>query len=943
MEATDVVLQNSDVITAMRAYQTARSVKMDALCQEIMDGLKAYYLVKHLQEDVVVAIPKLSRKSELREYLCKQLNGQMQYLHDRIGFPTDSLMGDRTVRQALLADIKGDFDLDWFVARTKQQLAKNKENLKPEILGDNVRLGRRRGETKPSDRVVEVINQTIARKPLEISTNFGTIRKPSPNVQTQQADPPAEYMAVGALPAADVEAERERQKKEMKERIEAARRRKIEEEARLELEKKERIAKRLAALPPLPTKDDEVAKKAEAEVMAKIEESKSLEQEVIPEAAQTPASPTISHSPPKPPQPLATGKPQQYGLMKVHPLDAMKKMGGTSPGNQDQQKQLPVSVQDPNAVIDGASEPAALTEPMTNGVKATESQRQAPSDSLAPPEAGQSYPKPASAGTDTRGRWGDIRDHRSPPSSNLWGISSNKALGNGTFDQGLAGYAPQDLSRTSSSGQGWLNGRTPNAGRSPQQQYATQQVNETRPNFHQPLLSPDQTPLAADSEADELFPMTRPAPIAPPQAPGSRTQMNGMAPPSQVNGNLAAWNNFQHVAGQQERAENDRHQREVAAKKEEEIRTGVRQGPGYSFNETWKQVQLGDQANQRHLSNVHQTSSQPATSFGAVGSIPSNDASPRLVHGQPGRGSRFFPPQVNGYQDRRAVTYSHPQVPRSPSPPPAEEYASYHPAFDGDFNRPSVKFPRAKPVVKMPSAQPEPVAEPVITPTAPSQPMSWAARAAMPAPPPPQAYRSASTPIVQNPSWQERFNGLLGKRSESKETSPVAPSAVAAFSREPLEVLPPAVSAAVSMPQQTVAEIVDEDPEEAYSKEVEAEEDLFEDRDMASLPKILLPVQSLLHMPLANAPTRFSQPIESSSVWRLFLTSNPTGRDPRVASVPLYAMIRLPGSEKIVKKDLPMPKGAPVNGVQKNRNTSSGFGGRRPNRGGKSRQASKAH
>ena len=760
----------------------------------------------------------------------------------------------------------------------------------------------------------------------------------------QARGPSVDYMSAG-VPPLDIEAERERQKVAMKERVEAARQRKLEEEARLEAEKKERIAKRLAALPPLPTKDEEVAKKAEDEVTAKLEASHALEKEVTSGSAKpAPMATALSQSPPKPPQPLATGEPQQYGLMKVHALDAVKKMGPSGLPIPDQQRHTGGPRPDTKSTEELAKEGAQLMMPLANGLKAPESQRPVTVDSLAPPEPSPKFSKPASAGPDSRGGWGDIRDHRSPPSGNLWGISSNKALGNGTFDQGLAGYAPQDLSRTSSTAQGWISGRTPMGGRSPQPQYATHHAQDPRANLHPPLISPDQTPLAADSEADPLFPTVRPAPIAPPQAQQTRAQLNGMGSAPHANGNVAAWNNFHHVAGHQERAENERYQRELAAKREEELRTGVRQGPPYTFNETWKQVHLGDQANQRHLSNVHQSSIPGNSGFGAVGTMGSTDVSPRLVNGQPARGSRFFPAQANGYPDRRAVTYSHPEIPRSPSPPPAEEYASYHPAFDGDYYHPMVKLPREKPVVKLPSTESEAASiEPETMHTASlQQPMTWAAKAAMPVPMPSPSLRSASTPIVQNPSWQERFNGLLGKKSSQKGTSPIAPSAVASFTREPLDVIQPLMYAAVSMPHQLGVGVEEGEVGEMAAKEVEDEVDLFEDRDMASLPAITLPMANLLPLPLASVPRKVSNAVEPSTVPYLMLTTNPTTREPRPQDRPQFALIRMPESSRSVKKDLPIRSAVGPLGIQKNRNVSGGHAGKRF-RGGKSRQASKAH
>ncbi|RMZ76905.1 hypothetical protein DV738_g4701, partial [Chaetothyriales sp. CBS 135597] len=733
---------------------------------------------------------------------------------------------------------------------------------------------------------------------------------PASRVQTpssQQPHGPAhDYVPSAIAPAAppmDIEAEREKQKIAMKEKIEAARQRKQEEEARLEAEKRERIAKRLAALPPLPVKAD-ASKKAEAEVheQQSVDRKKDMNKGREPvdrrdttkarehgadakepsraearehadhkDPTSDSAKPSsVSRSRPKPPQPLATGEPQQYGLMKVHPLDA-------------------------------------------------------PSPRLSRPDT-----------TTSRGGWADLRDHRSPASGNLWGTSSNKALGNGTFDHGLAGYAPQDLSRASSTAQGWMSGRTPVGGRSPQQ-YAP-------PSLQPPLASPDQTPLAADSEADPLFPTVRPAPIAPPHAQQSRAMPNGLSPSAPPHGNLAAWTNFHTVAAQQDRAENERYQRELAAKRDDELRTGVRPARWYGFNETWKQVHLGDQANQRHLTAVHQSSLPPPAAatgpFGPLGTATATDppSSPRLVNAQPARGSRFFPAsQPNGQQDRRAVTYSH----SPPSPPPAEDYASYHPVFDGDFHHPTVKLPREKPVVKLPSAEPvEPAAaspaKPVVKAAPPPpQPMSWAAK------------RAVSTPIVDNHYWQERFNGLLGKKPSQKDALTTTPSAIAPVTREPLDVLPLNRAAAVSMPKESANQLSQAQVDDLSTKDVEDEVDLFEDRELASLPVIALPTADLLPLPLAAHPRKISPAVDSSTIGYLVLTNNPVARQFRNEDKPQYVLVRMPTSAKSVKRDLPnaaAPAGGPGPQAvvqQKSRSPPRTTPARRT-RGSRPRQASKA-
>ncbi|KIV93544.1 hypothetical protein, variant 1 [Exophiala mesophila] len=765
-----------------------------------------------------------------------------------------------------------------------------------------------------------------------------------------------DYMNAGAQSATDgdLDAQRVQQRALMKENIERARRRKQEEEQRMEAEKQERIKAKLASLGVGPSggpeKNDENSR-----TTASRRESEAPTSSTAPAPSHQPAS----HSPPKPPQPLASGEPQQYGMMKVHPLDSIKKLVASNSRAFDAHK-TPTSKTESSHSTEPPAAASQAPAPIVNGVRTLIPDLRHSSGQEGPtgPEASPKVSKPGSAGNDARSGWHDLRpEHRPVQAGNLWGVSNNKALGNGTFDQSLAGYAPQDLSRTSSTGQGWMNGRTPRTGRSPQIQHANHAVPDNRTYSFQSVISQDRGLLAIDSEADSLFPSTTPAPIGPPQPQQTHAPINGYQNGNRSTG-LEAWNNFQTVANQQERAESDQIQREIAARREEELRTGIRQGPSYNFNETWKQVQVGDQANQRHLANATQTTIPASNVFGAVGSQPAPDSASRAINGQAGRGSRFFPQQPGGHigQDRRAVTYSHPEPPRTPSPPPAEEFASHHPAFDHDTDRPVVHFPREKAVVKLPPNMPPTPPSPVDAQATPQPdlqvPLSWAARVSMPPPAPVAMHRSVSTPVAQNASWQERFNGLLGKKSSPVRAHALptgAALAVTSSSREPLEVhhitLP---GASVSLPLESVLELVAEEEEIASTKHVESEEDLFEDREAGSLPTVHFPRDTPeLAGPLASPPT-IKAPVVDAISTAAYMVSNLF--EPRGPPKPQYAIIRLPLSTTgSVKKDIPV-RGAQASHGQRRHpsgppsSTGSYTGKSSRHRGTpRPRQASKAH
>ena len=665
----------------------------------------------------------------------------------------------------------------------------------------------------------------------------------------------------------------------MKERIEQARRRKQEEEAREEAAKQERIRQKLASLPP----PSEIRKESKVE-----------------NAAPTQQSALASQSPPKPPQPRPTGEPLQYGMMKVHPLDSVKKHGlppatvESLEFSQTSTELQPTSQQHPN-----------VPSPVVNGVRPVlESQK------VSVPEPGfvsDRSPQPSTAvsvGADARAGWADIKNDRGAQPSSVWGLPNNKALGNGTFGQALTGFAPQDLSRANNfTGQGWLHGK-PSSERSPQLPFVNTNPQENRQSLPAQTVPSEQFSLAANSEIDSAMPISKPLPIGPPQqhsAPHSWQASPNLAPP---NGGLAAWNNFHQFASQQERAETERLQRELAARREEELRTGVKSGPQYSFNETWKQVQLGDQAGQRQIAVVTQSTTPASNLFGAVGSKSDLDSNYKMVNTLPSRGSRFFPQASDApfAQMRRAVTHGQIERSGSPSPPPAEEYGSHHPAFEGDSKNPVVHFPREKAVVKLPPITAPPSATAVQEPTS---PLSWAALASQTSTHP--AHRSVSTPIVQTASWQARFDGLLRKHSPTKPAfaEPI-PASVAVASRELFDASPDMPLVAVSLPQASG----DLDSEKVTSKDVEDEEDLFEDREAGSLPAI--------NLPRDMAPTTFPHmhplhgqqflkvpvPAETTSV-RPFWVNNWVEYSSKRQDQ--FALVHLPGSTKTTKRTLRPP------------------------------------
>ena len=739
--------------------------------------------------------------------------------------------------------------------------------------------------------------------------------------QTQPANNQHAYQARGgdqtAQPGqtdAEIEAQRIQQRKLMREQADLARKRRLEEEARQEAEKKERIRQKLLSLGPDPKivkAEQEAQSTNEAPVKAAVEGKKDIFEQ--------------SGSPPKPPQPNASGEPQQYGMMKVHAIDSHKK-GAVQPPTAG-----------PRAQVDGQSLPTPTEDispepPFINGTRpdpmTSRSESNGHTDSL------NRSARPVSATPESRGGWGRS-EHRS--AANLWTAPHNKALGNGTFDQTLAGYAPQDLSsRASSTGQGWMNGRTPTVGQSPPLSHSNQTVPETRSQTLQTMTSPEPTPLAMNSEIDSMFPVRPPAPIGPPPQPNHNhgSHVNGFTShhaPASTPSALAGWNNFGNAAKAKALDDRDQTQRDVNARREEEQRTGARSRANYQFAENIKHVQLGQQPGQRHVNTVNPSSTAPPGIFGAVGSVTSATSS------QNNRASsRFFKQQTrvdDVPSQQQVVTIHNAAIPRTPSPPPAEEMSSMHPVYEMSSATPIVKLPRAKAVVKLPPArsaspvEPSPAAVPETEPTStpqdhpvrpalPAKPMSWAARVSMAPPPPPVQKTTApsriiSQPIAQTTSWQERFNGLLGNKqrraseiSTSQSNRSALPAlAVTSATKEPLDVMP-AGSASVSLPNNSTNKRKIEMIETRdRMKSVEEEEDLFEDREPGSLPH--------LHFPTDAPGITWPQPVEARI--------KPLVPDVQSATIYLatpwkeersqrqhYVFIRLPEMTATIRKELPL-------------------------------------
>lgn len=661
------------------------------------------------------------------------------------------------------------------------------------------------------------------------------------------------------------------QKRVMQETARLAVQRRREEEQKEEAARKERIRLKLEQLGPLPDQK------------AKYQEQKA-------EATPKSEEPVQISSPPKPPVPEASGEPKQYGMMKVHHPDNVKKFSPPA----EKSETLPVA-QVQNTEGPRMSDPAGISAPIINGIRPTdEALLDIPSselqNNLFPSEEGiQSWKSVPPVNEPVPG-WSSRSHLPSQPTSNLWGPPSHdKALGNGTFDQRLTGLSARDLSiRSNSQQQRWFTDRPSSQDQSPQMPSLSPMPHEKVQSVVS-MPSSDQRPLAANTEADFLQPGAKPLPRGTSQAQTSNQRWQQPSNIRTANNGAAAWNNFHAMAVRDERAENERFQRDLAASLDEEAKMGIRRAPMYTFNETWKQVEIGEQVGDRQVTSVAKGNVNP--SYGAPGPSLNGD---RATNGLPIRGSRFFPTEA-----RRAVTYSQPEISRSPSPPPAEELGSRHPAYDGDSKRPVINFPVPKAVVKLPRLQqiPSPMPPP------PAPPRTFAAAAASQPPHTQPSLRSVSQPLVSTPDWQHRFNDLLGRKSPPKKHV----LAVASSTREPLDVVCLNVSAAVSLPPKEADRL--KDAGKVTSRDVEEEEDLFEDREVGSSPLVQIPRDIPENMfepaqpPQLRPKGRYFRPEVDPVSISSYDSADETTRGLKERSIIFY--IHLPGSPKSTKKTMP--------------------------------------
>ena len=700
---------------------------------------------------------------------------------------------------------------------------------------------------------------------------YGSVASSGPHdAPTPNAAPPVENPVVV-------------QKRLMADKIERARLKKQQEqeaEKKAEAERKERIAKRLAAMGPLPEAKSKTKEQSPSRTSEQSQKSK--------------IAPVPAQSPPKPPVPTADGEVAQYGMIKVHHAQPLKKSSQTEPSaaakpaisasgsapikaqTDDQAKASP-SLNQPSAhTFDSARDKDNSRQP-TEQAKSQTNQSEGRGPSGQKPQATQAAWSPATA------------PQPRPWTSQVWGPPPTKerALGNGTFDSGY-------------------NRGQPRSGA--QQQLPVQAASSTSPSGLSLAPQTSTTPQSTSQlpPSQPVYPQAGSLPVqaAAPAKPG-RT-----APPL---GN--GWGNFEaHIrqddAGMAVKARQDRERLGEAFRPE--IRETYKDQRGQA------QTTLHDKvAGNLAVPDGNTKKDDMANAVKLVHEL----ASPQqnLNHGAPlqqtsgPRASRFFPRPIEA--PTTATTATSGKV-DSPPPPPETEA---HPAFTGDTNQPLVRLPRPSPVVRLPPSATGngTYVEPPVNMPARGQPLG-------------------ARPLAMNPEWQARFNKLLEKPASASapaSTIRATPSAAsakpgalapAALSKSSLDVRGNANAATVSLPSgfpiRTFSDDRGRDVITRYGAEA-----LFEDREFGSLPTVKLSKVSHLaaNEPAASAP-QDDPHSRSKRLENPFTIRRLEAFDVEKLAQKIDVIVWIPNMRSAIIKSMPRRRRGPkTNGISKPKQNSS--------------------
>ncbi|KAF1919617.1 hypothetical protein BDU57DRAFT_536577 [Ampelomyces quisqualis] len=606
---------------------------------------------------------------------------------------------------------------------------------------------------------------------------------------------------VAAPPAEDPV---EVQKRLMADKIERARLKKQQEreaEEKEEAERKERLAKRLAAMGPPKVKEQPPSQ--------------------VPERSprKDKATPASVQSPPKPPVPTVDGEIAQYGMMKVHHAQPVKKASPPVAPMEPAHSPSRTKAQTENQARHVPSHGQQPALPFDNLTRDSEKARQTGEQSK---YTGNQSEDSAPSGPRSQATPGNWQPATAQPArgwtSQVWGPppTKDRALGNGTFGSAY------DRSQTRSSSQQQLPVQPPSTAAASTSLHIAPKLPHSHPANSAPVsqpMHPQAGPLPAQTGAS-----ARPGPIAPPPGKG--------------------WGNFAAHIAQDDRA--------LVLKTRQDLERLGGEIFRPEMQETYKD-QLGQAQTTMH-DKIGGSSAKKdeAVKLGHDGPSPQ----PTMAQGPPlqqatgPRASRFFPRSIEISQPTMTAT----NKAESPPPPPETET---HPAFTGSSGQPMVKLPKPSPVVRLPPAA-----------------VGGAASAEAPVSMPPRGNHGlGARPLAMNPEWQARFNKLLEKPGTSPAqaaqaasnrsaiaavpTTPSKPRSlpVAASSKAAFDVRGNAGAATVSLPYAPAKRnFANDRGRDALTRK--GTEVLFEDREFGSLPTVKLSKVShrAANEPVAKAP-----------------------------------------------------------------------------------------
>ncbi|KAF7526220.1 hypothetical protein G7054_g10861 [Neopestalotiopsis clavispora] len=609
------------------------------------------------------------------------------------------------------------------------------------------------------------------------------------NVNASPVDLPTDVPATTAPSEDDIEL----QKRLMRERRELAIKRRLEEEAKEEAARKERIALKLAAMGPAP-------------------ERKSTKKEDTKEVAFKRDGPPA-------------------GILSKEELAAAEAERGVPPGTAH-----PGEEEAATAQSDAKS--GNYSEILPSDGSHAEPSRSGPPTG---PQSNPSWPESGQKPVDRVASWSS--GSQNGP-RNLWAAPGNdRSLGNGTFDADLG----QQLADSEPAQPASMTSRPTPIGPPRNTQQSQQRLapigppSGTRPGSQpiHPGSAPRRNPWAtADIAADDR------ALRAEKQKHAEEYRKNLEA--QGVNINEAqhsvrdTWRGVdinpdgKRITGQGVTAQhNERMDRHAGSSWNA---PAPNLGPEHVRHEPRQFGQPAYQQDYRQQTVLPEGPYGRAANLGPAAHGPSGAAQSRA-------GSRFFP--HSGSRDIRQEESIMPPRPDSPTPPPPT--MDGHPAYDGDAERPHVSLPPTRPVVKLPPAaqRPPPPVKQAPTPIAPPKPATFAAAAAAAAivsPRPPGSTLSgrnvhygggiqSAGEIKTQENWQQRINSLM--RTPHAKPMSVDSSSKYAFDGHTN------TSATVSLPALSPSGSSASDASDVTTKEMA--EECFDEQEMGSLPLVNLP------------------------------------------------------------------------------------------------------